>query len=69
MPELSVFAVNLSQRLALMTDNSVREITNMFDAAGEDTEDPAAAVSCVVKNAEDSWFAVRLPEFERTTLQ
>ena len=69
MPELTVYAVNVSQRLALMSDSSIRKVTNLFDADGNDTDDPAAAVSCVVKNGEHSWFACKLSEFDRATLQ
>jgi len=62
--ELSVAAVNLTAGLARMSDGSTREITNMFDLDGDETDDPIAAAGCVVKDHETSWFAVDLYGFD-----
>lgn len=61
--ELSVEAVNVERGIARMSDGSTREITNMFDADGDDTEDPVAAVACVVKDREDRWLTLDLCDF------
>lgn len=61
--DLDVAAVNLTAGIARMTDGTTREITNMFDIDGDDTSDPVAAMSCVVKDHDDSWFAVDLLGF------
>ena len=39
------------------------EVTNMFDEDGEETADPHAAVSIVVKVSETDWRAVDIREF------
>lgn len=62
--ELDVAAVNLSAGIARMSDGTTRPITNMFDLDGDETDDPVAAMGCVVKDHEDSWFAVDLLGFD-----
>jgi hypothetical protein len=62
--DLDVAAVNLTAGLARMSDGSMRPITNMFDIDGDDTDDPVAAMSCVVKDHEDRWLAVDLLGFD-----
>ena len=58
MTDLTVVATNLSHGIALMSDDTVSPIVSMFDCEGELTSDWHAATACVVKHAEDSWFAV-----------
>lgn len=62
--DLDVAAVNLAAGIARMTDGTTREITNMFDIDGDETNDPVAALGCVVKDREGSWFAVDLLGFD-----
>lgn len=62
--ELSVASVNLGAGIARMSDGTAREITNMFDIDGDETDDPVAALGCVVKDHETSWFAVDLLGFD-----
>lgn len=62
--DLDVEAVNLVEGIARMTDGTTRMITNMFDVDGDDTDDPVAAASVVVKNHDESWLTVDLADFD-----
>lgn len=60
---LEVEALNLDQRNALMSDGSIRKITNMLDIDGDETDDAVAAMSCVVKERDDRWHTLNLCDF------
>lgn len=66
MSEIS--AVNCSERMAVAEDGRLGEITNLFDAEGEDTDDVALAVVAVVKLADDEWCTVDLTGFQPARL-
>lgn len=61
---MTVEAVNLGRREALLSDGRVVPVVAMFDADGEETEEPGAAVSLVVRGGPSRWFAVRVGAFE-----
>lgn len=56
-------AINLAQRLFLDSAGMLYPITNLIDGAGEETDDPAAAV-CVVAGAGNRWYSISLADFE-----
>ncbi|MGV1754860.1 hypothetical protein [Agrobacterium sp. CG674] len=63
--DLDVQAVNLTAGIARMTDGTTREITNMFDCDSDDTTDPVAALSAVVKDHDDRWLAIDLLAYDQ----
>lgn len=60
-----VEAINVADRLALLTDGRVVPITNLLDADGDETSDTAAAVGFVA-GATGQWFAARIADYETT---
>lgn len=62
-----ISAVNLSQRLAILTDGTELKVTNMFDREGDECE-PEDAVSFVATDGE-VWWAGRMADFETRRLQ
>jgi len=54
--------------MAVAEDGRLGEITNLFDAEGEDTDDVALAVVAVVKLADDEWCTVDLTAFQPARL-
>ena len=70
MSALTVQALNLRLRTALMSDGTMREITNQFDCDGDDSADrPAETLCCVVKNHESSWFSIDCRDYDPAILQ
>lgn len=63
---MTVEAVNLADRLALLSDGRTVPVTVMYCAGGDETDDPATAVTCVCGSGEQ-WFAVRLGDFDPAT--
>jgi hypothetical protein len=61
---IEIEAINCSDRVALANDGRMGQITNLFDADGHDTNDIAAAISAVVKLADDEWLTVDLTAFK-----
>lgn len=58
-----IVSVNIALRQA-MTDTGKRfEITNLFDAEGDETADADVAVAAVAKLADDCWLSVDLTAF------
>ena len=64
MTNLRIVAVNVSDRLALASDDRECAATNLFDSDGDETEDTDAAVAAVVRYADDKWFTIVLAEYE-----
>lgn len=63
-----VQAVNLGRRIALLTDGRTAPITQLLDAAGDETHDPSDAAAFVA-GAGRQWFAGLLSHFHRVTTQ
>lgn len=61
-------AINRTELTAITEDGRIGEITNMFDADGEETDDYELAVAAVVKLADDEWYSVDLTAFEPTRM-
>lgn len=57
-----ISAVNLSQRLAILTDSTELKVTNMFDREGDECE-PEDAVSFVATDGK-LWWVGRMADFE-----
>ena len=64
---IGVAAISVAQRWALLSDGRTVPITNLFDCRGEETADPAEAVSFVA-GSERLWFSAPLADFERPVL-
>lgn len=62
--DLDVIAINLPAGLARMEDGSTREITNMLDCDGDETDDAVAALAVVVKDRDDRWLTLDLLDFD-----
>jgi hypothetical protein len=58
-------AVNLGRR-TYIRDGAAFPITDLFDAAGDKTDDPAEAVFAVA-GREGEWYALNLSEFQGGT--
>jgi len=67
----TVDGVNLRARLALISDGTTRPITNMLDVDGDETDDPADAVSVVCGGPDaagrDCWWALDLADYDVVT--
>lgn len=55
---MNLRSANLFGRFAVLTDDQVLPITNMFDAYGEDTDNPEEVVKIVVGPSDDGKWAV-----------
>lgn len=64
----AVAFINLRGRWAQLTDGRTVPITNLLDVVGEETTDPAEAVSFVA-GAGREWFSAPLSNFDPVTLQ
>lgn len=67
MTDLHIVAINRTDRLALASDDRLCEITNMFDAEGEETDDVEDATAAVVRYADDKWFTITLADYDGAT--
>lgn len=65
---LDVAALNVHQRLALLSDGEIVPITNLFDAEGCETKDPGQARSFVAGGGAQ-WFSGDLAAYEGVTTQ
>lgn len=59
---VDIYSINLERRLALLDDDAVVPITNMFDADGVDTDDPAEAFTFVC-GRHDCWLSAKVGDF------
>lgn len=64
--EIGASAVNTAKRLFWCERYGVNEITNFFDAFGEDTDDPEDAVMAIVKIHPACWLNIDLRDYTRT---
>lgn len=64
---MEVQALNLTKRLAHLSDGRVVPITSFIDAFGDETNDLAEAV-CYVAGAGREWFSGLLSDFEALRL-
>ena len=64
---IDVELLNLPERTAILTDGSAVPITNLFDAAGAETDDPSEAVSFVC-GAGSCWISDRIDSFQQATI-
>jgi hypothetical protein len=65
--EREVAMMNIGQRIAVLDDDEIIEITDFIDKHGEFCE-PEDAVICVAGDEETGWWSIRISEF-RATLQ
>ena len=62
---MEIQSVNLGRRLALTQDNQILNITKMIDEFGDDTDDPAEAVSFVAgPTSSGQWIAEEVGSFD-----
>lgn len=66
-PTLRIVAVDITNRLALASDDRLCEITNLFDSDGEETDDPDEATSAVVRYDDGKWFSLSLLDYDVAT--
>lgn len=60
---INVQAINLSRRLALISDGSTVPVTNLLDADGDEAAAPEEAVGFVAGEG-GTWFAGLLSDYE-----
>lgn len=58
-----VVFVNVRKRFALLTDDRIVPVTNLFDVVGDDTNDPDLAVAFVAGEGRE-WFAAAIADFQ-----
>lgn len=63
-----VVCLNLTRREAVLGDGRVVPVTNLFDADGDETSDPALAVSAVCGEGLE-WYAELLADFDAARVQ
>jgi len=59
-----VVAFSLVGMWATLDNGAQVPVTNMFDAAGQDTEDPDLCVTFVAGSDAEKWYAHRVCDFE-----
>ena len=64
MTNLRIVAVNVSDRLALASDDRESAVPNLFDSDGAETEDTDAAGAAGARYADDKRFTIVLAEYE-----
>lgn len=62
--ERSIWAVNVNKRTALTNRDEVCTITNLYDSAGDETNDSDKAVTAVARLRDDVWFSIDLTQFD-----
>lgn len=56
---MDVAAVNFHQRIAIMDDDSIIPMTNMYDDDGEECDDPDEAASAVLgPDVNGRWYTI-----------
>lgn len=65
---LTVVAVNVRERLALLSDGRTVPIVTLFDQLGDET-DSAFHAKAFVAGADREWFSDDLATYERQTTQ
>ncbi len=60
---ISITAINVTDRLALTSDDRTVEITNLYDDDGEETDDEDTAVTAVVCVNEHCWVVIELDDY------
>lgn len=63
-----IVAVNRAKRLALTDRGEVCPLTNLFDAYGDETDDPIEAIAAVAKLDADHWFSIDLTQYETVSV-
>lgn len=61
---MSFFAYSLMDGILIDEDGEVCEITNMFDAWGEETDDTESAVVFVARRSDEEWLTVEIDGVE-----
>ncbi len=61
---IDIESVNTKARIAFTDDGQLCEITNLFDADGDETAGADEAVAAVVKLPDGRWAAVDLTAFD-----
>lgn len=65
---VDVQALNIKQRLALLTDGRMVPITTLIDGDGEETQNLSEAVSFVCGSGRE-WFSDLISHYEAVTVQ
>jgi len=65
---IDVDAINAFTRFAVLNDGTTVPVTGLYDADGEETNDPDQAVTFVAGEG-DRWFSGLCSEFEEVTAQ
>ena len=60
--------MNRAKRFALTDRGEVCQITNLFDAYGDETDDPFEAVAAVAELDASHWFSIDLTQFENASV-
>ena len=62
---LDITAINVKDRKALASDDTLCTITQLFDLDGDETEDEETALVAVIRYNDDNWFTVKLSDFAK----
>lgn len=65
---VDVVSIHLFRREALLSDDRILPITNLFDARGDDTSDATEAVAFVC-GAGREWFAAQVVDYATASIQ
>jgi hypothetical protein len=63
---MRVVSLNLTKRFAVLSDDRIVPVTNLFDIVGEETTDEDEAVSFVA-GADSEWFGGPLAAFDQVS--
>lgn len=66
-PDIAV--VSFASKIAITDSDVICEITGMYAASGDETDDPSEAVSAVALSPSGTWFAINLRAFEKVEMQ
>ena len=62
---LDITAINVRDRKALASDDTLCTITQLLDLDGDETEDEETSLVAVIRYNDDNWFTVKLSDFAK----
>jgi hypothetical protein len=65
--EVTIVAVSVGRRIAILDDDTVFTLTNLYDDDGDETEDADDAASAVGQLPDGRWVAFPLSDFDEGT--
>jgi hypothetical protein len=65
--DVTIVAVNVWRRIAILDDDTVFALTNLYDDGGDETEDADDAASAVGQLPNGQWVAFPLSDFDDGT--